>query len=97
LIFVIGSKKSSNSNRLRDIAEEFGVQAFLIDSEHDIDLEILAKARCIGITAGASAPEVLVQNVVNFIDDKFGATVESLDGPIENIQFKLPQSLKAAG
>ena len=97
LIFVIGSKKSSNSNRLRDIAEESGVQAFLIDSEQDINLEILAAAERIGITAGASAPEILVQNVINFIADKFDAAIESLDGPIENIQFKLPSSLKVVG
>lgn len=97
LIFVIGSKKSSNSNRLRDIAEESGVQALLIDSEQDINLEILAKAERIGITAGASAPEILVQNVINFITDKYSAKVEILDGPVENIQFKLPSRLKTAG
>ena len=96
LVLVIGSSKSSNSNRLRDLAEECGVPAFLIDSEKDIDLAILNKSERIGITAGASAPEVLVQNVIDFITSKYPAEIESLEGPTENIQFKLPQSLKAA-
>jgi len=95
IVLVIGSRKSSNSNRLRDLAEESGVPAFLIDSEKDIDLVMLDQVETIGITAGASAPEVLVQNLIDFIASKYNAQIESLEGPIENIQFKLPQSLKA--
>jgi len=95
IIFVIGSRKSSNSNRLRDLAEESGIQAFLIDSEHDIDLSVIDNVERIGITAGASAPEILVENVIAFISEKYPSVVENLEGPIENIQFKLPKQVKA--
>jgi 4-hydroxy-3-methylbut-2-enyl diphosphate reductase len=95
LVLVIGSKNSSNSNRLKDMAEESGAKAVLIDAPEDINRQVLDEAGIIGITAGASAPEVLVENVINFIIGHYGAEVEILDGPVENVQFKLPASLKA--
>jgi 4-hydroxy-3-methylbut-2-enyl diphosphate reductase len=94
-VLVIGSKNSSNSNRLKDMAEESGAKAVLIDAPEDINRQVLDEAGIIGITAGASAPEVLVENVINFIIGHYGAEVEILDGPVENVQFKLPASLKA--
>lgn len=95
VIFVIGSRKSSNSNRLRDIAQESGIKAFLIDSENDIDLSVIEKAEKVGITAGASAPEILVEKVISFIASKYATSLENLTGPIENIQFKLPPKVRA--
>ena len=67
IVLVIGSKTSSNSNRLKELAEKCGTKSFLIDGKSDIDVELLRKASIVGITAGASAPEEIVQDVISFL------------------------------
>ena len=93
LILVVGSTNSSNSNRLREIAENKQVDGYLIDSESDIKLEWLSGKSCIGVTAGASAPELLVQNVVNFLQCNGAGRTSSL-GFTEDVIFPLPKPLR---
>ena len=94
LVLVVGSPNSSNSNRLREIAEKLGTPAYLIDGKDDIQKEWLESARHIGVTAGASAPDILVQNVIDQLKS-WGATgTESLSGREENIVFSLPDGLR---
>jgi 4-hydroxy-3-methylbut-2-enyl diphosphate reductase len=93
VILVIGSPNSSNSNRLRELAERFGIHSYLIDSSEDINQEWIKSARAVGITAGASAPEVLVTDVVAYLK-KHGATdVQELTVIEENVEFLLPKEL----
>ncbi len=97
LVLVVGSPNSSNSNRLRELAERCGTEAYLIDGPEDISPEWIKNRSCIGITAGASAPEVLVRQVIEKLQ-KCGATVpEELDGTPENISFSLPKELRLPG
>jgi 4-hydroxy-3-methylbut-2-enyl diphosphate reductase len=94
LVLVVGSPNSSNSNRLRELAEKQGVAAHLIDGADDIDRKWLDGRRRIGVTAGASAPESLVQGVVARLHE-WGATgVRELDGDVENVTFALPKELR---
>lgn len=93
IIFVVGSPNSSNSNRLREIAELRNVPAYLIDDPEEINSQWLEGMKVVGVTAGASAPESLVIQVVNHLNDNSLAAIE-LDGPKENISFSLPQRLK---
>ena len=93
LILVVGSRNSSNSNRLREIAQNRQIEGYLIDSENDIKLEWLSGKSRIGVTAGASAPELLVQNVVNFLQRNGVSEVSSL-GFTEDVIFPLPKSLR---
>ena len=93
LILVVGSRNSSNSNRLREIAENKHIEGYLIDSEVDIQLEWLQGKSCIGVTAGASAPELLVHNVVNFLQ-RHGAGKASSLGFTEDVIFPLPKPLR---
>lgn len=94
LIFVVGSVNSSNSNRLRELAEKNGARAYLIDGAQDINGEWLQGAGKIGVTAGASAPEVLVQGVIAHLQALSGASVRELDGEPENMVFALPKELR---
>lgn len=96
LVLVVGSPNSSNSNRLRELAERCGSVAYLIDCADDIDAGWLQNKTKIGVTAGASAPEVLVQAVLVELQ-KYGAEqwVE-MDGRVENIRFSLPKGLRNA-
>jgi 4-hydroxy-3-methylbut-2-enyl diphosphate reductase len=94
LIFVVGSVNSSNSNRLRELAERNGARAYLIDGAQDILPEWLAGASRIGVTAGASAPEILVQGVIAHLQALGGGTVTELDGEPENMVFALPKELR---
>ena len=98
LILVVGSKNSSNSNRLREIAANRRIEGYLIDSEADIEDAWLENKQCIGVTAGASAPELLVQNVVRYLRER-GADTTSSMGFTENVVFPLPKALRdgAAG
>ncbi|MDZ7752773.1 MAG: 4-hydroxy-3-methylbut-2-enyl diphosphate reductase [Gammaproteobacteria bacterium] len=97
LLLVVGSVTSSNSNRLREIAEKRGVEAYLIDSADDLDAAWLTGKRHVGVTAGASAPEVLVQEVLERLRG-LGATVTLDDGANrEDVVFSLPRELAAAG
>ena len=93
LILVVGSKNSSNSNRLREIAENKGIEGFLINDIDDIRIEWLNDKTCIGVTAGASAPELLVQNVIEFLRDNGASKVSSL-GFSEDVAFPLPKALR---
>ncbi|MBT9523217.1 MAG: 4-hydroxy-3-methylbut-2-enyl diphosphate reductase [Dechloromonas sp.] len=93
LVIVVGSTNSSNSRRLREVAVARGVDAFLIDGAEEIDPVWLHNKRQVGLTAGASAPEVLVQRVVDRIKALSGANVLQLDGVVEGVSFPLPREL----
>ena len=93
LILVVGSNNSSNSNRLREIAENKNIEGYLIDSDADINLEWLKNKTCIGVTAGASAPELLVNNVVTYLQ-AHGAGKASSMGFTEDVIFPLPKALR---
>jgi len=95
VVIVVGSPNSSNSNRLREVAEHMGAQAYMVDTAADLRPEWVAGKRRVGVTAGASAPEVLVNEVIARLK-AFGAqNVRSLDGIIERVQFTLPRELAA--
>jgi 4-hydroxy-3-methylbut-2-enyl diphosphate reductase len=90
-VLVIGAKNSSNSNRLRDIAEECGTPGYLINDADDIDPAWLEGKDVVGVTAGASAPETLVEGVLAYLGARFDVAVEPLpDGEPEDVAFKLP-------
>ena len=93
-IIVIGSSNSSNSNRLKELAEKCGASSILIDDAEELDFEILSKYKSIGITAGASAPESIVQNVVRVVSNTLDAFTEELGENKENIYFRLPPELR---
>ncbi|WP_276808233.1 4-hydroxy-3-methylbut-2-enyl diphosphate reductase [Castellaniella defragrans] len=93
LVLVVGSPNSSNSNRLREVAERKGVTAYLLDHPDMIDPEWLRNARRVGVTAGASAPEVLVQQVIGRLKELGARSVRPLDGVREQVAFPLPREL----
>ena len=93
IVLVIGSQTSSNSNRLKELAEKCGTKSFLIDDKTDIDLNSLKDATSVGITAGASAPEEIVQEVISFLVPLGFNTVRNLSENNENMTFKLPKEL----
>lgn len=93
LVLVVGSTNSSNSNRLREVAERKGAAAYLIDDPSMIDPDWLDNAKRVGVTAGASAPEVLVQQVVARLKELGAASVRTLEGTPENVSFPLPKEL----
>ena len=93
-LIVIGSKNSSNSNRLKEIADNQGKPSYLVDGAEDIDNEWLSGITSIGITAGASAPEILVQEVVSFLMSNGGSEVIEVDGAEEAVNFPIPALLK---
>ncbi len=95
LVIVVGSPNSSNSRRLREVAAGRGVEGYLVDEADEIDPLWLADKARIGITAGASAPEVLVGQVIERIQALTGAKVQQLPGADENISFALPRELLA--
>lgn len=94
LVLVVGSVNSSNSNRLKELAEINNVTAYLIDNADEINDEWLKNAKRIGVTAGASAPEVLVKNVIHYLQSYDSFSVEQLDGREETIHFVLPKPLR---
>jgi len=94
LLLVVGSPNSSNSNRLRELAERLGCESYLIDSVDEIDAKWLQDKSRIGITAGASAPEVLVEQVVNSLRSAVALEPVELDGVEENIVFAMPRELR---
>ena len=94
ILLVIGSKNSSNSNRLKEIADNQGKPAYLIDSSDDIDEQWLDNINSVGITAGASAPEILVQEVVSFLMSQGGVEIIEVEGAKEDVNFPVPASLK---
>lgn len=93
LLLVVGSKNSSNSRRLCEVAEERGVKAHLIDQASEIDPKWLTGIEVVGLTAGASAPEFLVQEVINYLKAEFHAESEEIFLRDENVSFSLPREL----
>lgn len=96
VVIVVGSPNSSNSNRLREVAEQQGVPAYMVDNAGELRPEWVAGKSCVGITAGASAPEVLVQAVVERLRGLGADAVSSLDGIAERVTFPLPKGLSQA-
>ena len=93
-VLVVGSPNSSNSNRLRELAQREGAAALLIDSAAEIDPDWVSAHRRIGVTAGASAPEVLVQGVLARLRDLGAPDVQELRGEPESMVFALPKELR---
>ncbi|WOJ91069.1 4-hydroxy-3-methylbut-2-enyl diphosphate reductase [Methylocapsa polymorpha] len=93
VILVVGAKNSSNSNRLREIGAEARVPTFLIADRTELDLEFLREAKIVGLTAGASAPEILVEDVIDALRGLGPLELSMLPGVEENIEFKLPPEL----
>lgn len=93
-ILVVGSPNSSNSNRLREIAEQLGKAAYLIDTAKDMEKEWFVGSKVVGVTAGASAPEVLVQEVIDQLIAWGGTSAQELKGIEEKVVFSLPKGLK---
>ncbi len=96
VILVIGAQNSSNSNRLRDLGEECGCPSYLINTAQDINIDWLKGVKNIGLTAGASAPEVLVQEVIEKIKflNSEEVIVKDMDGIVENVFFALPRKVR---
>ena len=95
VILVVGAKNSSNSNRLREIGAEAGIPSYLIADGSELAPEWVKDAQTIGITAGASAPEVLVEDVINTLRRLGEVEVSTLPGREEHIEFRLPRELAA--
>lgn len=93
LVIVIGSPNSSNSNRLREVAEQCGVPAYMVDGAADIQQDWLAGKQRVGVTAGASAPEILVQSVITYVNQHGASAVQELTGVNEGVTFALPKGL----
>jgi 4-hydroxy-3-methylbut-2-enyl diphosphate reductase len=95
-VLVIGSQNSSNSQRLVDVARDLGAQAHLIDNEAQVRDEWLEGARVVGITSGASAPEALVQRLVQFFRDRGTEDVSEFEVIQEDVRFMLPKTIRKA-
>ena len=93
VVIVVGSPNSSNSNRLREVSENMGVPAYLVDNASDLRPEWVAGKRRVGITAGASAPEVLVEELIARLKSLGAKSVRPLEGISENVVFTLPRGL----
>ena len=94
LMLVVGSPNSSNSNRLRELGERMGAKSYLIDNASEIKPEWLVNIKAVGVTAGASAPDVLVKEVVAKLESLGGSQPEELKGREENVVFTLPKELR---
>ena len=94
VVIVVGSPTSSNSNRLRELADRLGTPAYMVDSAADLDATWFEGAQKVGLTAGASAPDVLVQDVIQRLRAMGAVSVRTLDGIQETIKFPLPKGLK---
>ncbi|MCO6544689.1 MAG: 4-hydroxy-3-methylbut-2-enyl diphosphate reductase [Gilliamella sp.] len=94
IVLVVGSKNSSNSNRLAELARRNSKQAYLIDFASDIQKEWLVNTHTIGVTAGASAPEILVQQVIDHLKSLGCTSLIETDGILENITFEIPKELR---
>ena len=90
VMLVVGSKNSSNSNRLRELAERLGSKAYLLDDASQLQEEWFSNAASVGVTAGASAPEVLVQSVIDRLYQLGGSYLEQMDGVLEDTVFEVP-------
>jgi 4-hydroxy-3-methylbut-2-enyl diphosphate reductase len=96
LVIIVGSPNSSNSNRLREVAQNQGVEAYMVDNASYIKPEWLSNKNKIGVSAGASAPEVLVQEVISKLTSLGASEVQELHGVIESVVFQLPKNLTSA-
>ena len=96
LVLVIGSRNSSNSNRLVEVARDLGVEAHLIDNELQVEEDWLAGKRVVGITSGASAPEELVQRLVDFFRERGTREVSEFEVVQEDVRFMLPKDIRRA-
>ena len=96
IVLVVGSPASSNSNRLREIAEKAGIPGYLVDGPEDLQQGWFDGKMCVGVTAGASAPELLVERVVSRLREWGGKGVEEIDSAPENIVFTVPKVLRSA-
>jgi 4-hydroxy-3-methylbut-2-enyl diphosphate reductase len=96
ILIVVGSRSSSNSNRLRELAERSGVPGYLVDGPEELSAEWFVGKRAVGVTAGASAPEILVQQVVERLRSWGGQVPEEISGREEHVLFSLPRELRKA-
>jgi 4-hydroxy-3-methylbut-2-enyl diphosphate reductase len=96
LVIVVGSPNSSNSNRLREVATHLGKTAYMVDNASELQAQWFTNVQCVGVTAGASAPEILVQEVITQIQQYGINTLRELSGVEENIIFNLPKELLPA-
>ncbi|MBL1319783.1 MAG: 4-hydroxy-3-methylbut-2-enyl diphosphate reductase [Methylophaga sp.] len=94
IMFVVGSRNSSNSNRLRELSDKLGTVSYLIDDAEDINSEWLNNKQVVGVTAGASAPEILVQQVVDRLKELGVTQADEDQGQRETVEFSLPKELK---
>lgn len=94
VVLVVGSPNSSNSNRLRELAERLGAKAYLIDNASQMNRAWFDKVSCVGVTAGASAPEILIQEVLDTLQAWGANYPEEISGIQENVTFSLPKSLR---
>lgn len=94
LVIIVGSPNSSNSNRLREVAQNQGIEAYMVDNASHLDPAWVRNKKRIGISAGASAPEVLVKEVIQKLQSLTDAKVEELRGVVENVVFRLPKNLE---
>lgn len=93
VVLVVGSTNSSNSNRLRELAERLGAQSYLVDNAEQIDPQWLTGVNSVGVTAGASAPEILVKQVIERLEALGGVSAEENSGVVEKVIFSLPKEL----
>ena len=93
VVVVVGSPTSSNSNRLRELAERLGTPAYMVDAASDLQSEWFRGRRRVGLTAGASAPEILVEQVIARLRKLGALSVRKLDGVKETVRFPLPKGL----
>jgi 4-hydroxy-3-methylbut-2-enyl diphosphate reductase len=93
-VSVVGSPSSSNSNRLRDVAAKYGTPSYMVDHAGELDPAWLDGKQRIGLTAGASAPDILVQQVISRLRELGATSVRTLDGVQETVKFPLPKGLR---
>lgn len=96
LVIVVGSPNSSNSNRLREVAQNQGIESYMVDNASYLEPAWVVGKKRIGVSAGASAPEVLVQEVIRKLHELGAADVQELSGVVENVVFKIPRNLAEA-
>ncbi|MCL4157913.1 UNVERIFIED_CONTAM: hypothetical protein GTU68_024633 [Idotea baltica] len=94
MVIVVGSPNSSNSNRLKELSEQIGVPSYLVDQPQQIQQHWFENIDVVGVTAGASAPEILVKQVIDQIKAFGGEVVNEANGPVENVSFSLPIELR---
>jgi len=97
IVIVVGSPTSSNSNRLREVAHRLGTEAYMVDNADELQAEWFDGKQRVGLTAGASAPDILVQQVIERLRELGAIAVRKLDGITETIKFPLPKGLKIDG